>query len=42
MGAKISVVSDGIKVTGENLAATIVDASQCPDVIPVVSVALAF
>lgn len=41
MGAKISVVSDGIKVTGENLAATIVDASQCPDVIPVVSVALA-
>lgn len=41
MGAKISVVSDGIKVTGENLAATTVDASQCPDVIPVVSVALA-
>ena len=41
MGAKVSVVSDGIKVTGENLAATIVDASQCPDVIPVVSVALA-
>ena len=41
MGAKISVVSDGIKVTGENLSATQVDASQCPDVIPVVSVALA-
>ncbi len=41
MGAKINVVSDGIKVTGENLSATQVDASQCPDVIPVVSVALA-
>lgn len=41
MGAKISVVSDGIKVTGENLSGAIVDASQCPDVIPVVSVALA-
>ena len=41
MGAKINVVSDGIKVTGENLAATTVDASQCPDVIPVVCVALA-
>ncbi|WP_304960361.1 3-phosphoshikimate 1-carboxyvinyltransferase [Thomasclavelia cocleata] len=41
MGAKINVVSDGIKVTGENLSATQVDASQCPDVITVVSVALA-
>lgn len=41
MGAKINVVSDGIKVTGENLSAAQVDASQCPDVIPVVSVALA-
>lgn len=41
MGAKINVVSDGIKVTGENLSATQVDASQCPDVIPVVTVALA-
>lgn len=41
MGAKTNVVSDGIKVTGENLSATQVDASQCPDVIPVVSVALA-
>ncbi|MFQ7193993.1 3-phosphoshikimate 1-carboxyvinyltransferase [Thomasclavelia spiroformis] len=41
MGAKITVLGDGVKVTGENLSATIVDASQCPDVIPVVSVALA-
>lgn len=41
MGAKINVVSDGIKVIGENLSATQVDASQCPDVIPVVTVALA-
>lgn len=41
MGAKINVVSKGIQVTSENLLATTVDASQCPDVIPVVSVALA-
>lgn len=41
MGAKIKVVREGIKVTGENLHATEVDASQCPDVIPVVSIALA-
>ena len=41
MGAKIDVVSDGIKVIGDNLSAIKVDASQCPDVIPVLSVALA-
>lgn len=41
MGAKINVVSDGIKVISDNLSAIKVDASQCPDVIPVLSVALA-
>lgn len=41
MGAKITVLGDGIKVTGENLSAATVDGSQCPDVIPVISVALA-
>lgn len=41
MGAKVSIVDEGIKVTADSLLATTVDASQCPDVIPVVSVALA-
>lgn len=41
MGAMINVVNEGIKVTSNELLATTVDASQCPDVIPVVCVALA-
>lgn len=41
MGAMINVVDEGIKVTSNELLATTVDASQCPDVIPVVCVALA-
>lgn len=39
MGARIETVADGIRVVADSLHGTIVDASQCPDVIPVVSVA---
>lgn len=41
MSAKIIEVDDGIKVEATSLLATTVDASQCPDIIPVVSLALA-
>ena len=41
MKATVDVVDEGIKVTAQKLVATTVDASQCPDVIPVVCVALA-
>lgn len=39
MGATIETTKDGVKVCAKQLHGTIVDASQCPDVIPVVSVA---
>ena len=41
MKATVDVVDEGIKVTAQELVAATVDASQCPDVIPVVCVALA-
>lgn len=41
MNCEIVENDEGIKVVSHGLKATIVDASQCPDVIPVVSLALA-
>lgn len=41
MNANLQITDQGIKFNGGNLKATSVDASQCPDVIPVLSVALA-
>ena len=40
MNCEIVENDEGIKVVSHGLKATIVDASQCPDVIPVVSLAL--
>ena len=40
MNCEIVENDDGIKVVSHGLKATTVDASQCPDVIPVVSLAL--
>ena len=42
MNCEIVENDEGIKVVSHGLKATIVDASQCPDVIPVVSLALAW
>ncbi|WP_249029819.1 3-phosphoshikimate 1-carboxyvinyltransferase [Tannockella kyphosi] len=39
MNASISHNKDGLKVTAKQLQATTIDASQCPDVIPVISLA---
>ena len=39
MGATIMITEEGVTVKGENLHGTTIDASQCPDVIPVISVA---
>lgn len=39
MGATIKEVDKGIQVCASNLQATTIDASQCPDVIPVITVA---
>ena len=39
MGATIHKTNDGIKVISNGLYGTTIDASQCPDVIPVLSVA---
>lgn len=41
MNCTLEKNDDGIKVISHGLKSTIVDASQCPDVIPVVSLALA-
>ena len=40
MGCELEELDDGIRLTAKNLKAIEVDASQCPDVIPVLSVAL--
>lgn len=40
MGCVLEELPDGIKLTADKLKAVEVDASQCPDVIPVLSVAL--
>ncbi|MDD3027743.1 MAG: 3-phosphoshikimate 1-carboxyvinyltransferase [Erysipelotrichaceae bacterium] len=40
MGCELQKLEDGIKLTANGLRAIEVDASQCPDVIPVLSVAL--
>ncbi len=39
MGATIMITEEGVTVKGENLHGITIDASQCPDVIPVISVA---
>lgn len=41
MGASIMTVDDGIQVVAQSMHETVIDASQCPDVIPVLSVACA-
>lgn len=41
MGASVEENPDGIKVTANTLHSTTIDASQCPDVIPVLTLALA-
>lgn len=38
MGCKILSKEDGIKVKAKDLAPTIIDAAQCPDIIPVLTV----
>ncbi len=40
MGCELEVLDEGIRLTVDKLKAIEVDASQCPDVIPVLSVAL--
>ncbi len=42
MGAKVIMTSEGIKLECESLQGMIIDASQCPDVIPVLSLACAY
>lgn len=42
MGAKLIEVDGGLKMYAESLTATVMDGSQCPDVIPVLSLAAAF
>ncbi|MDD6794286.1 MAG: 3-phosphoshikimate 1-carboxyvinyltransferase [Clostridiaceae bacterium] len=38
MGAKITIVNNGLKLSADSLNSTVIDASMCPDIIPVLSV----